>query len=439
MFRVLLKLYALVGISVVAAILIITYTFGHLFMDTMNRSAQTQLGGYAWLINEKLADIPESEWPQFIAEFASKTQDTLELKPLKDFPVEREYLRHELEAGLPIVNGTDGEHYAMRLRDSQWVLTSASGTDLSMKQINYLAYAVVALLMLIAVLTWVRWYWSDLKSLNRAAIRFGEGDFSSRAKVSSFSNLTALVGVFNTMADRIERSIKTQKDMINAVSHELRTPIARLDFGLEILQQRRHDADADDRINALKGDIRELDELVTELLSLARLDQITAPPTRQWVSLRLMFDSLAANCTEVLAARSIALDIAAEPGADRVEVEPKLLARAVQNLLNNAMRHTSRRIVCGAKTSENGEIVIYVDDDGEGVPAPERARIFEPFHRLDSSRNRATGGFGLGLAIVRRIALLHGGRVGVETSPLGGARFTITLPANHSASFGPTL
>ncbi|AKC69744.1 ATP-binding protein [Pandoraea oxalativorans] len=429
MFRVLLKLYALVGISIVASILLITYTFGHLFLDTMNRSAQMQLGGYAWLINEKLGEIPESEWPKFVSEFASKTQDILTLQPLKDLPVEREYLRQDLEAGLPIVNGTDGEHYAMRLRNSQWVLTSASGTDLSMKQINYLAYAVVAVLMLISVLTWVRWYWSDLQSLNRAAIRFGEGDFSSRAKVSRFSNLTALVRVFNTMADRIERSIKAQKDMINAVSHELRTPIARLDFGLEILQQRRQEPDADDRINALKGDIRELDELVTELLSLARLDQITAPPMRQTVSLRLMFDSLAANCTEVLATRSIALDIAAEPGADRVEVEPKLMARAVQNLLNNAMRHTSRRIVCGARTCENGEVMIYVDDDGEGVPTAERARIFEPFHRLDSSRNRATGGFGLGLAIVRRIALLHGGRVRVDTSPLGGARFTITLPA----------
>ncbi|MDR3397232.1 MAG: ATP-binding protein [Pandoraea sp.] len=428
MFRVLFKLYLLVGISLAAAILLIQHTFGYLFYDLMNRSTQTQLGAYVWLINESLAKIPESKWPEFIAEFQSKGKDKMEIVPLKGFKLEREYVRPELEAGLPIVNDTEGDHVAVRLRNSDWVLSYESGTDLSLKQINYLAYALLAALMLIAVLTWVRWYWTDLQSLNRAAVRFGEGDFNSRAKVSRFSNLTALVRVFNTMAERIERSIKAQKDMINAVSHELRTPIARLDFGLEILQQRRHEPDADERINALKGDIRELDELVTELLSLARLDQIAAPPTRHAVSLRLMFDSLAANCTEALAARSIALDIAAEPGADCVEVEPKLLARAVQNLLNNAIRHTSRRIVCGAKTSEGGNIMIYVDDDGEGVPASERARIFEPFHRLDSSRNRATGGFGLGLAIVRRIALLHGGHVGVDTSPLGGARFTITLP-----------
>jgi len=428
MFRVLFKLYLLVGISLAAAILLIQHTFGYLFYDLMNRSTQTQLGAYVWLINESLAKIPESKWPEFIAEFQSKGKDKMEIVPLKGFKLEREYVRPELEAGLPIVNDTEGDHVAVRLRNSDWVLSYESGTDLSLKQINYLAYALLAALMLIAVLTWVRWYWTDLQSLNRAAVRFGEGDFNSRAKVSRFSNLTALVRVFNTMAERIERSIKAQKDMINAVSHELRTPIARLDFGLEILQQRRHEPDADERINALKGDIRELDELVTELLSLARLDQIAAPPTRHAVSLRLMFDSLAANCTEALAARSIALDIAAEPGADCVEVEPKLLARAVQNLLNNAIRHTSRRIVCGAKTSEGGNIMIYVDDDGEGVPASERTRIFEPFHRFDSSRNRATGGFGLGLAIVRRIALLHGGHVGVDTSPLGGARFTITLP-----------
>jgi two-component system OmpR family sensor kinase len=432
MFRVLFKLYLSVGISLAAAILIIQHTFGYLFYDLMNRSTQTQLGAYVWLINESLAKLPESKWPEFIAQFQSKGKDKMEIVPLRNFKLEREYVRPQLEAGLPVVNDTNGDHIAVRLRDSDWVLSYENGTDLSLKQINYLAYALLAALMLIGVLTWVRWYWTDLQSLNRAAIRFGEGDFHSRAKVSRFSNLTALVRVFNTMAERIERSIKAQKDMINAVSHELRTPIARLDFGLEILQQRRHEPDADERINALKGDIRELDELVTELLSLARLDQITAPPARHAVSLRLMFDSLAANCTEALAARSIALDIAAEPGADCVEVEPKLLARAVQNLLNNAMRHASRRIVCGAKTCEDGGIVIYVDDDGEGVPTAERARIFEPFHRLDSSRNRATGGFGLGLAIVRRIALLHGGRVGVDTSPLGGARFTITLPGTSA-------
>lgn len=435
MIRILLKLYALVAISLVATILIINYAFGYIFYDVLNQVAQKQLGAYAWLINERVNTLPESEWPNFLNDLQARGNDKFELKPLDGFVLPREYVRKQLEDGKVIATATDGDHYAMRLGKSNWVLTSESGTttDWNLKTINYLAYAVLALLTLIAVLTWVRWYWNDMQALNRAASRFGEGDFTARARVSRFSNLMALVRVFNTMADRIERSIKAQKDMINAVSHELRTPIARLDFGLEILQQRRHEPDADERINALKGDIRELEELVTELLSLARLDQITAPPTRHAVSLRLMFDSLAANCTEVLAARSIALDIAAEPGADCVEVEPKLLARAVQNLLNNAMRHTTRRIVCGARQCDSGEVMIYVDDDGEGVPVPERARIFEPFHRLDSSRNRATGGFGLGLAIVRRIALLHGGRVGVDTSPLGGARFTITLPGTQPA------
>lgn len=430
MFRILLKLYALVAISLVATILIINHAFGYIFYDVLNQASQKQLGAYAWLVNERIKALPESQWPAFIAQLESHGNDKFELRPLTDVALPREYARQDLEAGRVVATATDGDHFAMRLGTSDWALTSASGTstDWNLRTINYLAYAVLALLTLTAVLTWVRWYWNDMQALNRAASLFGEGDFTARARVSRFSNLTALVRVFNTMADRIERSIKTQKDMINAVSHELRTPIARLDFGLEILQQRRHEPDANERINALKGDIRELDELVTELLSLARLDQITAPPARHAVSLRLMFDSLAANSTEVLAARSIALDIAAEPGADCVEVEPKLLARAVQNLLNNAMRHTTRRIVCGAKSCDGGDVMIYVDDDGEGVPEPERARIFEPFHRLDSSRNRATGGFGLGLAIVRRIALLHGGKVGVETSPLGGARFTITLP-----------
>lgn len=431
MLRVLLKLYAWVGISVVAAVLIIMYTFGYVFYDLINRSTQEQLQGYAWLINQRFEEVPEAQWPARLAELQAHAKDQFELVPLANFPLFRESARASLEAGLPVQNDSDGEHYALRIGKSNWVISTTMATDLNLRQISYLGYSLLALVMLVGVLTWVMWFWHDMRILNRAARRFGEGDLDVRAKVSRHSNLQAQVQVFNSMADRIQDSIVAQKDMINAVSHELRTPIARLDFGLEILRQRGPGEDSSARIAALKDDIRELDGLVTELLGLARLDQLTAPPALQAVSLRLVLDSLAASCVDALQVRSIALDIAVDPAADRIHVEPRLLARAVQNLLGNAIRHAVRRVACGARVTPAGDIEIHVDDDGAGIASADRERIFDPFVRLDDSRNRATGGFGLGLAIVRRIARLHGGHVDVQTSPLGGARFTLTVPGHR--------
>ena len=107
--------------------------------------------------------------------------------------------------------------------------------------------------------------------------------------------------------------------------------------------------------------------------------------------------------------------------------EPRFMARAVTNLVRNAAKHASRRVRVGYDTTGQ-DCRIHVDDDGPGIAAADRERIFEPFVRLDTSRSRDTGGYGLGLAIVRRVAAWHGGGVSVESSVLGGARFTISWP-----------
>ena len=125
--------------------------------------------------------------------------------------------------------------------------------------------------------------------------------------------------------------------------------------------------------------------------------------------------------------------VAAEQ-VDTLMVEPRFMARAAINLLRNAIRHAHGRIAITLLQPDANHYWLVVDDDGPGVPAADRARIFEPFTRLDASRNRATGGFGLGLAIVRRIAEWHHGTVEVVDSPLGGARFIVSWTAAIEAA-----
>jgi two-component system OmpR family sensor kinase len=110
-----------------------------------------------------------------------------------------------------------------------------------------------------------------------------------------------------------------------------------------------------------------------------------------------------------------------------LELDRRLLARAVGNLLRNAQKYAGKHILLSAVRDARA-VEITVDDDGPGIPEDEREKIFDPFYRLDRSRDRATGGFGLGLSIARKAVALHGGSLRAETSPLGGARFVITLP-----------
>lgn len=245
--------------------------------------------------------------------------------------------------------------------------------------------------------------------------------------------------------------------MMHGISHELKTPLARLEFGLALLQSPESPERQRERQMALRKDVRELDELVTELLTLSRLEQGEGHLVLMRVSVDELLDSVAASMSNDVADRSLTLSVntrvpaadadvgrpasgtsaAGAPGS-RTPVartpayhvcDPKLVARALLNLLRNSTRYAQQTISLSAGAGAAGTLVLIVEDDGPGIPLADRGRVFEPFHRLDCSRDRHTGGFGLGLAIVRRVALVHGGDVRLEEAASGGARFVITLPA----------
>jgi signal transduction histidine kinase len=165
-----------------------------------------------------------------------------------------------------------------------------------------------------------------------------------------------------------------------------------------------------------------MQELVDALLLLTRLDE--SPVTHQEA---VDLDDLAFAEITRLRAGGAAVDGSGVHAA-RVRGDVRLLSRLVRNLADNAARH-ARSAVAIAVLERDGQVLLTVDDDGPGVPAAERERVFERFVRLDEARARDAGGSGLGLAIVRAIAEAEGGSVGVEDSPLGGARFSVVLPA----------
>ena len=262
--------------------------------------------------------------------------------------------------------------------------------------------------------------------LSRTARALGAGDLTTRAKVGATDSVGHLEATFNAMADEMQRLIAAHGDLLRMVSHELRTPMQRLHLSLEMAAHADDAAERERRLGRMVTDLEALDELIEELLLYSRLEKRFALE-RQPVHVADLLRDAADAVAEL--SGDVSIDVEAEPAnALAMSAEPRLALRAVQNLVQNATRHAARRVVLRACRSD-GEVRIDVDADWPGVPETERERVFAPFRRLPNSPEGAPKGHGLGLAIVRRIAESHDGRVQVSASPLGGARFQLWLPA----------
>ncbi|WP_424625323.1 ATP-binding protein [Achromobacter marplatensis] len=289
-------------------------------------------------------------------------------------------------------------------------------------------YSALGLLLCAFMLVWALPIWRDLEALKTAAQRMGQGDLQARARLSRHSSIRNLGDTFNQMSDRIGALISNQRDLTNAVSHELRTPIARLSFELDMID-READPEARKRlVEEMKSDVAELDSMASELLMYARLEHksddvaLRAQDARGWLDSVVQHAAYEAGVSGVHCAVS-QCDVA------EVRLHQRYMTRALLNLLQNAIRHAGGRVQVSLTSPAPQEYVLTVDDDGPGVPPADRERIFEPFIRLDESRDRGTGGTGLGLAIVSRVARWHNGMALATDSPLGGARFVVSWRA----------
>jgi signal transduction histidine kinase len=222
-----------------------------------------------------------------------------------------------------------------------------------------------------------------------------------------------LAETLNGMLDRLEAGGARQRAFVADAAHELRSPLAALRTVLEVALVHPDPDGPEPTLRTAHDEVLRMARLVDDLLLLARLDA-GAPRRVQEVDL--------AEVVRGLVPDGVVLDLAPA----RVVADPDALVRVVRNLVDNALRHATRTV---AVTVSAGEAVeLLVDDDGPGIPEPERERVFDRFHRLDSPRTRDAGGTGLGLAIVRELVLSAGGTVAVEQAPAGGARLRVRLP-----------
>lgn len=274
-----------------------------------------------------------------------------------------------------------------------------------------------------------------IRQVRYALNRMKSGDLSLRVPIEGSDEMANLASSYNNMSDHIQRLIEAQRELMRAVSHELRTPVARIRFGMEMLAE---EDDYDYRIQQMEmidRDIEALNTLIDEIMTYAKLEQGTPSLDFEEIILLDLLSQVAVE-TEALKTQK-EIELIPPATAIMVDAERRYLHRVVQNLVGNAVRYCDHKVRISGGIQGDGNAYICVEDDGQGIAEEDRVRIFEAFARLDDSRTRASGGYGLGLSIVSRIAYWFGGTIEVDESPdLGGSRFIMRWPAKR---FNQTL
>lgn len=251
-----------------------------------------------------------------------------------------------------------------------------------------------------------------------------EGKLDTKVKVIGEDEIAHLASTFNSMTEHIRRLIESQRELTRAVSHELRTPVARIRFAVDMLADTDEYEDRMSQRDYIEQDIEDLNGLIDEILTYAKLEE--GSPKMEWEEIKL--SELVAQIVRETNALGKPVMVEAGKIDDKAVAvaDRRYLHRVLQNLAGNATRYAEQKIIVTAGVSKK-EGFISVEDDGHGIPEKDREKVFIPFARLDDSRTRATGGYGLGLSIVSRIAFWFNGKMSVDESPnLGGARFTMT-------------
>lgn len=276
-------------------------------------------------------------------------------------------------------------------------------------------FALLALAVGVGAYPVVRRLTRRLERLQAGVTQLGAGDLTARVAVEGKDEVGQLAASFNDAAARIEQLVNANRSLLANASHELRSPLARLRLGIELMA----DQPSAQRRAALARDIAELDQLIDEILLASRLEG--GPPlAREPLDLTGL---VAEECA------SHGAQLAAPPLT--VLGNARLLQRLVRNLLDNARRHGGGEVDVELRAS-GADVQIDVRDRGPGVPDSERERVFEPFYRVSGSSEMA-GGVGLGLALVRQIALQHGGSVRCLPRENGGSIFRVTLPSSPTS------
>ncbi|EOI3465845.1 two-component system sensor histidine kinase RstB [Cronobacter dublinensis] len=420
------KLFIQFYLLLFVCFLVMTMLVGLVYKFTAERAGRQSLDDLMksslYLMRSELREIPPHEWNKTIKELDLNLSFKLRIQPLSQFHLDDINSRRLREGDIVALD--DEYTFIQRIPRSHYVLAVGPVPYLyflhQMRLLDIALIALIAISLALPVFIWMRPHWQEMLRLEAAAQRLGEGHLDERIHFDKASSFSRLGVAFNQMANNINALIASKKQLIDGIAHELRTPLVRLRYRLEM-----SDNLSATESQALNRDIGQLEALIQELLTYARLDRpqtelhLTHPVLPRWLH------EYVDDARSLHPERELMLSRVDE--GDYGALDMRLMERVLDNLVNNGLRYSEQRLRIGLSL-QAAQATLEVEDDGPGIPEEERSRVFEPFVRLDPSRDRATGGCGLGLAIVQSIATAMSGQVSVAQSTLGGAHFRFSWP-----------
>jgi signal transduction histidine kinase len=278
-------------------------------------------------------------------------------------------------------------------------------------------------LILAAAFFVIRHILRPVKWLDTGVREVSRGNLKHRVPLKKSDELRDLAAAFNNMTDRIRDMLHTREQLLYDVSHELRTPITRMKVALEFLEDSRAK-------KSLQSDIEELGKMVSEILETARRQH-------QYENLKKQRIPLAAFVRQAIVAfenQPPGIEIVDLPSEIEIEIDPEQIKTVFENVLNNAIKYSqpdSEPIQISAKVEEP-YAVVQITDFGIGIPEEDLAHIFEPFYRVDKSRTKDTGGYGLGLSLCETIMEAHGGKIKVHSTLQEGTTVSLYFPLTRT-------
>jgi len=419
--RAFLSLYTLIVVAVVAV------GWG------LDRVWQSQVPGEIIQAGEKqLLDVleylvqqtPAEQQQEALDKIGRETALEISLHTQTDFASTKLFER--IVSGNPVVVDTgDTRLFYRKLKNQDQIISvRQTVTDVPDPLIYNLLLLCFYLAIALVIFLWIWPLARDLSKLEKQTKLLGSEVVPDELRIAPTSAVYDLASAFNRMARRVRDLLASHKEMTYAVSHELRTPLARMKFGLEMANDLQDPARIKQQLSGVREDVTEMDALVNQLFTYAGFENSEQTLDLQPGDMGALIVQLIQRAKANPAHAQLNYEFTNELPDETVICEWYLIERAILNLLHNAQRYAKTTITVTLRQSA-GHFQIIVDDDGPGVPASERQRIFQSFIRLTNHTNAQVRGLGLGLAIVSKIMQWHHGRAFAEESPSGGARLVL--------------
>jgi len=415
--RLFISLYLLLSLSVLG----IGWTLDSIWQNNVEESGALDAPLIA--LAQLLAKLPEEQRHLYLQELNQNPDYPIKLIDAGQIAMTDQ---SSLTANSVLITEQDDDHELHFVKVKNQILVAGPIEIDPRKRLRGLFTLFFYLSLAFIALIWVWPLSRDIKTLRNATKEFGQANWDTQITLSSRSQVLPLAITFNEMAQQISTLIENQKHLSNAVSHEIRTPLARLKFALALMPQYcKPESDEQRRtdfLNDMQQDVKEMENLLQELLTYASLES-----QRKEVQLEHCDLSVLTKQTIDRLSSTTAAPIVFENSEGPVYLmgDPSLIERAIQNLITNAQRFGRQSIQVEIKQTPE-LISLSVTDDGQGIPFEDQCKIFEPFYRSQSVQN-GNKGHGLGLAIIKRIMERHNGKVTLESRE-GYTCFTLMWP-----------